>query len=144
MSHEGIRIISEEEARGLSQEAHRDLPREATEPARVRVQKTTGTGMEIDWKDGHQSQWTFAWLRDACPCATCHEERNGNGRKPGERLKEAPTLLKMYKAPARPESVSPVGRYAITFGWNDGHQSGIYSWDYLRRHCQCDQCKPKA
>jgi DUF971 family protein len=49
--------------------------------------------------------------------------------------------LQMYKAPARPDSVSPVGRYAISFRWNDGHQSGIYSWDYLRRSCQCDLCR---
>ena len=71
MSHEGIRFISEQEAAKLAREtAERDLPREAIEPARVRVQKTTGTGMEIDWKDGHQSSWTFSWLRDACPCAT--------------------------------------------------------------------------
>ena len=55
MSHEGIRFISEQEAQRLAQETAHDLPREATEPARVRVQKTTGTGMEIDWKDGHQS-----------------------------------------------------------------------------------------
>jgi DUF971 family protein len=141
MSHEGIRIISEQEAKELDQESHRALSREACEPARVRVQKTTGTGMEIDWKDGHQSHWTFAWLRDACPCATCHEERGASGRQPGQPIPEPPSLLKMYKEPARPETVSPVGRYAITFRWNDGHQSGIYSWDYLRRHCQCEACK---
>ena len=121
MSHEGIRFISEQEAQELAQqEANRELPREAIEPARVRVQKTTGTGMEIDWKDGNQSHWTFPWLRDACPCATCHEERGVSGRKAGEPKPEPPTLLKMYKAPARPESVSPVGRYAISFRWNDG------------------------
>jgi DUF971 family protein len=142
MSHEGIRFISEEEAQRLAQEtAHRDLPREATEPARVRVQKTTGTGIEIDWKDGHQSSWNFTWLRDACPCATCHEERGATGRRPGEPKPQPPTLLQMYKAPPRPESVAPVGRYAISFRWNDGHQSGIYSWDYLRRSCQCGSCQ---
>jgi DUF971 family protein len=140
MSHEGIRFISDQDARKLAQETL-DLPREATEPARVRVQKTTGTGMEIDWKDGHQSSWTFSWLRDACPCATCHEERGASGRKPGEPKPRSATLLQMYKAPARPESVFPVGRYAISFVWNDGHQSGIYSWDFLRRHCLCPQCK---
>ena len=59
MSHEGIRFISEQDAQKLAQEAH-DLPREATGPAPgAGVQKTTGTGMEIDWKDGHQSSWTF-------------------------------------------------------------------------------------
>jgi DUF971 family protein len=139
MSHEGIRFISEQDAQKLAQENH-DLPREATEPARVRVQKTTGTGMEIDWKDSHQSSWTFSWLRNACPCATCHEERGASGRKPGEPKPQAATLLQMYKAPVRPESASPVGRYAISFHWNDGHQSGIYSWDYLRRHCLCSLC----
>jgi DUF971 family protein len=140
MSHEGIRFISEQEAQKLArEEAHRELPREATEPARVRVEKTTGTGMEIDWKDGHRSHWTFPWLRDACPCATCHEERGATGRQPGE--PQPQPLLQMYKVRPRPESVSPVGRYAISFHWNDGHQSGIYSWDYLRRHCQCAECQ---
>jgi len=96
MSHEGIRFISEEESQKLAQEAeHRVL----AEPAHVRVQKTAGTGMEIDWKDGHQSSWTFTWLREACPCATCHEERGATGRKPGEAKPQPPALLQMYKAP---------------------------------------------
>ncbi len=144
MSHEGIRFISKEEAEKLAEQGDRQLPREATDPARVQVQKTTGTGMDIDWKDGHRSHWTFAWLRDACPCATCHEERNAQGRKPGQPKAQAGGLLPMYKAPARPDSASPVGRYAISFRWNDGHQSGIYSWDYLRRSCQCEECRNAA
>jgi DUF971 family protein len=143
MSHEGIRFVREDEARKIADETaymHRELPREATEPQRVRVNKTEGTGMEIQWKDGHTSRWTFPWLRDACPCATCHEERGAAGRRPGQPKPKPATLLPMYQAPARPDSVAPVGRYAISFRWNDGHQSGIYSWDYLRRHCQCDEC----
>jgi DUF971 family protein len=127
MSHEGIRFVSEEQAR-RDAAAHRELPSGATEPVKVRVLKTEGTGMVIDWKDGHQSHWSFAWLRLACPCATCHEEREKDGRAP------------MYQAPARPESVQQVGRYAISFHWNDGHSSGIFSWDYLRRHCLCEAC----
>ncbi|HEY4050067.1 MAG TPA: DUF971 domain-containing protein [Acidobacteriaceae bacterium] len=143
MSHEGIRFVREDEARKIAEETaymHRELPREATEPQRVRVNKTEGTGMEIEWKDGHTSRWTFPWLRDACPCATCHEERGAAGRRPGQPKPKPATLLPMYRAPVRPDSVAPVGRYAISFRWNDGHQSGIYSWDYLRRHCQCDEC----
>jgi DUF971 family protein len=143
MSHEGIRFVREDEARKITEETaylNRELPREATEPQRVRVNKTEGTGMEIEWKDGHTSRWAFPWLRDACPCATCHEERGAEGRRPGQPKPKPPTLLPMYQAPARPESVTPVGRYAISFRWNDGHQSGIYSWDYLRRYCQCDAC----
>jgi DUF971 family protein len=50
----------------------------------------------------------------------------------------------MYQAPPRPESASPVGNYAMSFKWNDGHASGIYSWDYLRRHCPCEACRIAA
>ena len=139
MSHEGIRIIGEEEARRIDV-SNRPLPREATDPAKVRVHKTEGTGMEIEWKDGHRSAWTFRWLRDGCPCATCHEEREKEHRAPGT-PKPPAILLPMYQAPPRPDSVEPAGRYAVIFHWNDGHKSGIYSWDFLRRNCQCAECK---
>jgi len=140
MSHEGIRIVREDEAR-RHDSLYRDLPKEAVEPVRVKVHKTEGTGMEIEWKDGHKSSWTFRWLRDACPCATCVEEREKAGREPGTPKAGPATLLPMYQDPPRPVTVTPTGRYAIAFGWNDGHTSGIYSWDYLRRHCDCTQCR---
>ncbi len=143
MSHEGIRLVSAEQAR-REDEQNRELPREAKEPAKVRVHKTEGTGLEIAWKDGHQSSWSFAWLRQACPCATCHEEREKSGRKPGEPKAQPATLLPMYQDPPRPNVVTPVGRYALSFEWNDGHKSGIYSWDYLRRHCVCGECRSKS
>src|SRR6185437_13426852 len=69
MSHEGIRFVSPEEAE-REEHAQRELPHDAKDPAKVRVHKTEGTGLEIDWKDGHHSAWSFQWLRDACPCAT--------------------------------------------------------------------------
>ncbi|HEX4037405.1 MAG TPA: DUF971 domain-containing protein [Acidobacteriaceae bacterium] len=137
MSHEGIRLVSADEAK---RPPEADLPRAAVTPAKVRVQQSTGEGLEIEWKDGHRSRWSFAWLRNACPCATCHEEREAQKRQPGEPKPKPATLLPMYQAPARPESSSPVGNYAISFTWNDSHASGIYSWDYLRRHCQCEAC----
>jgi DUF971 family protein len=143
MSHEGIRIVDEHEARRID-EQNRNLPEQATEPAKVRVHKTEGTGMEIEWKDGHHSAWSFTWLRNACPCATCHEEREHDGRHPGEPKKKPAALLPMYEPPPRPILVSPVGRYAISFHWNDGHTSGIYSWDFLRRHCICEQCAQRG
>ena len=142
MSHEGIRFVSEEEARRQTRQNH-TLPAETTQPAKVRVNKTEGTGMEIDWKDGHHSSWSFPWLRNACPCATCHEEREASGRQPGEPRPKSDNPLPMYEPPPRPTAVTPVGRYAISFTWSDGHSSGIYSWDFLRRHCTCDECKRK-
>ena len=139
MSHEGIRIVSEEQARRESAAEVR-LPVAAVTPAKVRVMKSEGTGVSIDWKDGHRSSWNFAWLRNACPCATCNEEREKSGRKPGVGKPKPGGLLVMYEAPARPLEVTPVGKYALRFKWNDGHESGIYSWEYLRRMCQCSLC----
>lgn len=136
MSHEGIRLVSAEEARREEPQ----LPRDAVTPAKVRVLQTAGQGLEILWKDGHRSRWSFAWLRDACPCATCHEEREAQGRSPGQPRPRPATLLPLYQEPPRPLESKPVGNYAIAFQWNDGHGSGIYSWDYLRRHCVCEAC----
>ena len=140
MSHEGIRIVSEEDARKGAQ-SEQKLPADAVTPAKVRVKKSEGTGIEIDWKDGHRSSWSFRWLRDACPCATCHEEREASGRKPGEPKPKPQTLLAMYEEPPKPVEVTPVGKYALKFKWNDGHEAGIYSWEYLRRVCDCKECR---
>ena len=139
MSHEGIRFVSKREQAGESLE-DRPLPRIAVTPEKVRVKLTEGTGLEIDWQDGHRSAWSFAWLRDACPCATCVDERKAQGRKAGQSKAKSTALLPMYTPPPKPASAHGVGRYAIQFNWLDGHSGGIYSWDYLRRHCQCPEC----
>jgi DUF971 family protein len=109
-------------------------------PEKVRVLLTEGKGLEIDWADGHHSAWTFAWLREACPCATCIETREKEGRKAGQPKPKAANLLPMYTPPPKPASAQQVGRYALQFNWQDGHSSGIYSWEYLRRACQCREC----
>jgi DUF971 family protein len=142
MSHEGIRFVSEDVARKA--QAAEALSQDAIQPERVRVNQTEGTGIEIDWKDGHTSRWTFTWLRDACPCATCVEEREASGREPGQPKPAPKTVLPMFKAAIRPNKAQPVGRYAISFDWNDGHTSGIYSWHYLRSVCQCAACTGAA
>lgn len=143
MSHDGIRFVTREEQE-REQQAARPLPRTAITPAKVRVLLTEGKGLEIDWSDGHKSAWSFALLRDACPCATCVEERKLTGRKPGDPRPKPAAVLPMYQPPAKPASAHAVGRYAIQFAWLDGHASGIYSWDYLRRICQCPECSLAA
>ena len=140
MSHEGIRITSQEE-RERETASERPLPRIAITPQKVRVLITEGKGLEIDWADGHRSAWGFAWLRNACPCATCNDERNQQGRKIGEPKAKPTELLPMYAPPAKPASAQAVGRYALQFTWLDGHTAGIYSWDFLRRNCQCTECR---
>ena len=116
-------------------------PTAATDPKSVKVSLTTGTGVEIEWKDGHRSSYSFVYLRDACPCAMCNEERDKAHRKPGEPAKLAPGMLPMFKAAARPESAEAIGKYAIRFKWNDDHDLGIYSWKFLREVCPCEECK---
>jgi DUF971 family protein len=139
MSHEGIRFVSKDQEVRETEE-NRPLPRIAVTPEKVRVLLTEGKGLEIDWVDGHRSAWGFAWLREACPCATCIEERKLEGRKPGQAKPKPAAILPMYSAPAKPASAHAVGRYAIQFNWLDGHSGGIYSWEYLRRVCQCGEC----
>ena len=115
-------------------------PRVGNDPKSVVIHLTTGKGLEIEWKDGHKSKYTFAFLREACPCALCEDERGKAGRKPGEAAKLAPGALPMFKAAVKAVSVEAVGKYALRFAWNDQHDLGIYSWFYLREVCPCVEC----
>jgi DUF971 family protein len=116
-------------------------PRLANDPKSVKVHISTGAGVEIEWKDGHRSSYTFKFLRDACPCALCEDERAKSGRQAGEAEKPAPGALPMFKAAAKALSAEPIGKYALRFAWNDNHDLGIYSWVYLREVCPCEECK---
>src|ERR1700747_3049910 len=73
----------------------------SADPKSVKVNLTTGTGVEIEWKDGHHSHYSFVFLRDACPCALCDEERGKTGRQPGERPKPVLGALPMFKESAK-------------------------------------------
>jgi DUF971 family protein len=118
-------------------------PTAATDPKSVKVNLTTGSGVDIEWKDGHVSHYDFAYLRDACPCAMCNEERETSGRRPGEARKLPPGSLPMYKARVMAMSAEAVGKYAIKFAWNDNHDLGIYSWQHLRQICPCAECRAR-
>ncbi len=144
MSHDGVRFVSAEEAAADRAREQRKLSGDALKPAKVRVDKTGGTGMTIEWRDGHQSHWSFRWLRDACPCAVCHEARENEGRPPGVGKPKPKTLLPMYEAPVVPTEIEPVGKYALKFIWNDGHEAGLFSWDYLRNVCDVEQSQQQA
>ena len=111
------------------------------DPKSVKVHLTSGEGVTIEWKEGHVSNYTFPYLRDACPCALCDEERTKAHREPGEPTEPEPNQLRMYKAAVKALSAEPVGKYAIRFNWSDGHQLGIYSWRWLRQICPCKECR---
>jgi len=94
-----------------------------SDPAHLSISKSRG--IRIDWKDGSHSEYALAHLRDRCPCAGCTGAHGMPPRRP-----ESP--FQLYKPPPRIERVSPVGSYAIQIHWDDGHNSGIYTWEYLR------------
>jgi DUF971 family protein len=90
----------------------------------------------LTWSDGSRTRHSMATLRRLCPCATCRTEREKMEGQKGL----ASLRVIQPKAPV-PEAASilevvPVGRYALTFRWNDGHQTGIYSYDFLRKHAE--------
>ena len=113
----------------------------SADPKSVKVNLTAGTGVDIEWTDGHGSHYSFPFLRDACPCALCNEEREKSGRQPGESPAAVAAALPMFKPAVKPLSAEGVGKYAIKFHWNDGHDLGIYSWKFLRDVCPCEACK---
>ena len=85
------------------------------------------TNLFIKWNDESESRIDLKYLRDECPCATCK----------GETI-----LLKTYKPPKlqvlNPEmykikDIQQVGGYAIQIMWKDRHNTGIYSWEYLKK-----------
>ena len=97
------------------------------------IDVSLSSGVQIDWADGHHSEYTLQHLRDNCPCATC----TNAAHKPVEPA--AP--FQMYKKVLKMDGVEPVGRYALQFKWNDGHSSGIYSFEHLRHICPCAPCR---
>ncbi len=96
--------------------------------------------LEITWKDGHISTYPFSLLRHACPCAECRGGHENMGGLPPEDVFRLPDE---DNSATRLSSLEAVGAYAVTPIWEDGHQYGIYRWDYLRALCPCSECRVK-
>jgi len=110
-------------------------------PTAVKIHVKTGAGVDITWADGHSSHYDFTYLRDQCPCATCNDERGKKDAMPvaTTNLLSSP-LLPMYKPKPRAQAATQVGNYAVQISFTDGHSTGIFSYDYLRTLCQCEEC----
>lgn len=89
--------------------------------------QTVGTELALKWDDGSEGYVSLEKLRRHCPCAGCKGEVD--------------ILGNVYKGPDGPLSpqafqlrrIANVGGYAIQPVWGDGHSSGLFSFDYLRR-----------
>ncbi len=82
--------------------------------------------MSITWGDDRQFTYRAADLRRACPCAQCVNEWTG------ERVLKPESISENMEI----KDLSIVGRYALNFRWSDGHETGIYSFRYLRELCE--------
>ena len=96
----------------------------------LQIKMLDKTTLIIKWDEKTESKIGLRYLRDECPCANCKGET---------------VLLKTYRPPKlnvlNPEmymlqNIQQVGSYAIQINWKDGHTTGIYSWEYLKKLAQ--------
>lgn len=90
------------------------------------IKRSSDSEITVTWSDGRTDTFTLKQLRDACPCAGCKGET---------------VLFRSYKPDPTPDDtpgkydlkkIEQVGTYAIKITWGDGHDTGIYSFEYLR------------
>jgi DUF971 family protein len=99
----------------------------ATYPEPVEVRHEKGARrLVVTWDDGHISPFGLDYLRSWCPCAGCQ------GHAPVARYLELTGQDLTH--------LEGVGNYALAPTWQDGHNTGIYSFRLLRQLCPCDAC----
>lgn len=96
------------------------------------IEKIDDDTLRIVWEDGHKSEYSFRFLRQNCPCAVCKDEWTG------EKLLDPEKVAHDLRAPR----AELVGHYALSFAFSDGHGTGIFSFEALRRLCPCEECSP--
>ena len=100
----------------------------------IEIGRANQHDVKIRWQDGHESVYLARDLRLACPCAGCIDEVTGQLR-----LIASSVPQNVY-----PLKIDLIGRYAISIQWSDGHNTGIYAFDRLRKMCPCCSDKRQA
>jgi DUF971 family protein len=95
-------------------------------PVPTALRRLDDGSIEISWNDGSSQVLSPRMLRNACPCATCREKRSAE---------PPPSLLTVLSPeevqPLAVTGMKPVGHYAYSIDFSDGHSTGIYLFDYL-------------
>jgi DUF971 family protein len=99
---------------------------ERSVPVEINHMRENGV-VRVTWDDGHVGEYSREYLRGYCPCAMCQ----GHGG----------SVKFIEVEDSELAEISAVGNYAIQFQWKDGHNTGIYTFDYLRALCPCPACK---
>ncbi|MEO0616840.1 MAG: DUF971 domain-containing protein [Pseudomonadota bacterium] len=88
--------------------------------------------LELTWSDGRSDSLSFEFLRVHSPSA----EVQGHSAEQAQ--------LQCGKRKVRITRIDPVGQYAIKLVFSDGHDSGLFSWRYLRELGETQETRWKA
>ena len=81
--------------------------------------------LQLRWLDGTVATFTLETLRTACPCAECRARREQGLTVPPPRLAGS--------SPLEARGAELIGNWGILLRWDDGHETGIFSWALLRQ-----------
>ena len=101
-----------------------------TKPVPLKISRANQWDVHVEWSDGHDVIYPARYLRLNCSCAGCVEEFTG------KRVLDPASVV----PDVHPMGIEPVGRYGIRIHWSDGHNTGIYTYENLRRICPCPPC----
>ncbi|MDT3739879.1 MAG: DUF971 domain-containing protein [Candidatus Kapabacteria bacterium] len=82
--------------------------------------------LTAEWDDGFKSVIKLEKLRNECPCADCREKADQSSKS------NKFVMPTFSHGKNELKSLSPVGNYAINPTWGDGHDTGIYPWEFFR------------
>jgi DUF971 family protein len=103
-----------------------DLTRRGPAVEPREIMQESDAVVRVTWGDGRVCRYGAPALRRLCPCAQCVNEFTGERVLRPEAIPEDLTIA----------DLDLVGRYALNFRWSDGHETGIYSFRYLRAICE--------
>ena len=89
----------------------------------VQIIEESDSEVSIKWSDDTETSYSAPQLRRSCPCAACVNEWTGEKMLQDDRVADDLTF----------SSISIVGRYALNFHFSDGHDTGIFSFNYLQK-----------
>lgn len=92
-------------------------------PSDIKARQSEGV-LQLEWDNGGWSvRLPYKWLRGECPCAACRDEWTG------ARILDPAAVPDDIKV----ADMDLVGSYALKIGWSDGHGSGLFTWENLRK-----------
>jgi len=97
----------------------------------TKLELTPGNRLRITWSDSQIREYSFRELRDKCPCATCREKRNAPPAPVSPF--QLPIISAAEAQPLRIAGMKPVGNYAYSIDFSDGHDTGIFTLESLRQ-----------